>query len=95
MTTYYVSIGNSDDKLSQQNWARFQASVLNTIRTHADEIHGEWFSTPTSGYQNMCICYEASTLERQGHIRSDLRNLAQLFNQDSIALARALTEFIK
>lgn len=93
--TYYVSIGNSDNKLTQVDWSLFQTSVLRVIQTYAEQIHGVWYSAPTSAFQNMCIGYEVYEKDRQNKIRSELRQLAYAHKQDSIALAKAETEFIK
>lgn len=91
--TVYVSIGNSDDKLTQQRWAAYWATVRRVVLAYADRVHGEWMSAPVAPYQNACICLEvwhpaAATL------RAELQRAAREFGQDSIAWAEAVTEFI-
>lgn len=81
----YISIGNSDDKLSQARWAAFWSLVNINIRAHAKAVHGAWLSLPNSGYQNACWC-----IEPQGNhtrFRNTLRDIAQEFEQDSITWA--------
>lgn len=93
--TYYVSIGNSDDKLSQVKWAQFQASVLCTVQIYANKIHGVWYSLPVTPFQNMCIAFECHEPERLESVKAHLRILAGQYQQESIAFAKAETEFIR
>lgn len=89
----YISIGNSDDKLTQAQWSEFIAEVDDAIRL-APEIHGRWFSAPQSPYQNACWCIDRISPDRVRLLKSKLQELASCFNQDSIAWADASTEFI-
>lgn len=85
-STVYISIGNSDDKLTQAQWSEYQAGLLALAEWWASQIHGVWFSEPKSPYQNMCVCAEID--ERAvDDLREHLRNLARKFNQDSVAWA--------
>lgn len=94
MLTVYASIGNSDDKLTQYRWGVYVQSFLNTIRRHASQVHGEWYSAPDAPWQNACCCFEV-TPDSAITIRQDLNELRILHEQDSIAWAVApLTEFI-
>lgn len=93
--TYYVTIGNSDNKLTQVNWAMFQGSLLRTIQTYANEIRGTWYSLPVVPFRNMCIGFEVYESDRLDKIKSELRILAEQYDQDSIALATAETELVK
>jgi hypothetical protein len=91
--TVYVSIGNSDDKLGQAEWAAFAATVRGAVHDWAAEIHGEWVSLPWSSYQNACWCIEVA-----GHsvdpLKRTLSAHAKKYRQNSIAWAPAVTEFI-
>ena len=89
--TAYVSIGNSDDKLSQAAWAVFLGSVREVLRRHASAIHGEWYSAPDAGYQNACFCIEI-TMERDldvkvALVQMQLERIRQDYLQDSVAWA--------
>jgi hypothetical protein len=95
----YVTIGNSDDKLTQEEWAQFYSLVNRTIRRVADDIHGQWVSSPTSVYQNACWCfvlpddgYLVSEVRRK--LRDELKRLAREYRQDSIAWAEAEVELL-
>ena len=92
----YVSIGNSDDKLKQVDWAAFHATVNRCILTARGYrgMHGRWVSEPTSPWQNACWCFEIRDSDME-FLKKDLRSLAQEFDQDSIAWAQApVTEFL-
>ena len=92
----YVSIGNSDDKLTQQEWARFLAAMWHALHHAADTtVHGEWHSSPTAAYQNACWCLEFAHDGNARAFKAQLRHFAATFRQDSIAWAEApSTEFI-
>ena len=85
----YISIGNSDDKLTQQRWARFLIDVqfaVNEAVADGGEIHGAWFSQPLSVYQNACFCADIPDLKVPG-LKSLLITLAAEYQQNSIAWA--------
>lgn len=95
----YVSIGNSDDKLSQAEWAAFYRDVCLAIRFESDihgkpVIHGQWVSEPASAWQNACWCVELN-FRLQHRLRQVLSLIAREYRQDTIAWAEAKTEFIK
>lgn len=91
--TAYISIGNSDDKLSQYEWKRFVSLVRDVVRTDTSDVHGEWFSASDSMYQNACWCVEVKEGDAPG-MKANLASIAAYFKQDSIAWAVAETEFI-
>ncbi len=87
----YVSIGNSDDKLTQKEWMMFIRAVREQLRERWD-FHGEWFSAPDSEWQNANWCVELNDVFPERVMRELLRNLASSFGQDSIALVVAEPE---
>jgi hypothetical protein len=90
----YISIGNSDDKLPQKDWAAFVQDVHDTITDGTLKIHGQWFSAPTSAYQNACWCAEVHDPDAWS-LKTGLADLAVAYMQDSIAWAEApTTEFL-
>lgn len=89
----YVSIGNSDDKLSQKRWFEFVRNVDSVVRLRSLEVHGAWFSNPVSPYQNACWCFEIWPSEAR-ILKTELAMLAHDFGQDSITWAPAKVEFI-
>lgn len=93
-TTVYVSIGNSDDKLGQAGWSQYVTEVNGLVRDHAEFIYGEWYSEPSSRYQNACIA-AAVPDEIVGELRRALTSIRIAFQQDSVAWAEVpKTEFI-
>src|SRR5688572_8500137 len=100
--TIYVSIGNSDDKLSQQEWSNFvmlvDAKLTPDGYNGIDERHGNWRSNPDEPWQNACWCVaiEHEDPAVVAELKGSLAKLASRFRQDSIAWAEApVTEFIK
>ncbi|GIJ10747.1 hypothetical protein ACFFMR_18955 [Micromonospora andamanensis] len=91
--TVYISIGNSDDKLTQNLWAHFYALVEYHIRDHAQQIHGRWQSVPSDPWQNACWCIQIAPMHAE-ELRRKLAREAKAFRQDSIAWAVANTEFL-
>lgn len=57
-TTLYISIGNSDDHLTQAEWAEYCAAVDSTLVHAATQVHGRWHSLPSDAVQNACWCIE-------------------------------------
>jgi hypothetical protein len=94
----YISIGNSDDKLTQQDWAEFIARVDGMLRTTVRktvQIHGHWFSAPDSVWQNCCWCIEIEGEESVDFLKGYLAGCCKIYNQDSVAWAVApVTEFL-
>lgn len=83
----YISIGNSDDKLTQAEWSTFYKRTDAEISTFAEEIHGRWISDPVSRYQNACWCIEINNSIDMDDLRDVLAQIAVKFKQNSIAWA--------
>jgi hypothetical protein len=92
--TVYVTVGNSDDKLTQKEWAAFVLRVHTALERRSLRMHGAWLSATASAWQNACWCVEV-TPERVVSLKQDLRLLAREFRQDSIAWSEApMVEFL-
>lgn len=94
LLTVYVSIGNSDDKLTQARWSVFWEQVNSEVRGRARQVYGDWLSLPNAPYQNACIAFAVDRGDA-APLKKHLRDLAALYGQDSIAWAEARTEFIE
>ena len=92
-TTVYISIGNSDDRLTQRRWAELAWNVHSELEGRG-QLHGEWFSHSDSDFQNACWCIEFPDHQTADLVRSLLANIGRQFSQESIAFATAETEFI-
>lgn len=88
----YISIGNSDDKLTQEQWYDYIIEVIRTVSV--GHIHGAWYSEPASKYQNACWCVEFKTSNDVYQAKEALKIIRGNYRQDSIAWAVAETEFI-
>jgi hypothetical protein len=91
VSTVYVSVDNSDDKLSQQDWFQFVRTVFRFLANEAHHVHGEWFSVPDSRYQNACVCVEFAPDAHLDNVRETLAHIAEQFEQDAIAWAVAVS----
>jgi hypothetical protein len=94
MRTVYVSIGNSDHKLSDEQWLEFRnlTHELLTDLGLTSAVHGAWQSFVPK-YVNACWCVEVKP-EHEDVIKQTLSDLARKFAQDSVAWAVADTEFL-
>jgi hypothetical protein len=94
LITVYVSIGNSDDKLTQARWSVFHDQVVFACRNLARRVYGDWLSVPNAPFQNACIAFGIYP-DDVAPLKKELRDLAAMYGQDSIAWAEARTEFIE
>ena len=90
----YISIGNSDDKLTQQRWAAFIDATREFLTGNRGmalggrpwQIHGEWYSRPDHPWQNANWCVEINDVD-QRYLYQQMAEHARLYDQDSIAVA--------
>ncbi|MEU5258966.1 hypothetical protein [Amycolatopsis sp. NPDC021455] len=93
MSVVYISIGNSDDRLSQLKWASYIHEFRAIMRLIPTEILGDWYSAPDSPYQNACIA--AVPDAGRDRLRQELELLRTQYDQKSIAWAECPeTEFL-
>lgn len=90
----YISIGNTDDKLSQKQWHDYVNDVNGTIEMYADKIHSYCFSLPNAPWQNCIWCCDFALAIDEKCCKEDLASLAGNYGQDSIAWGPSQTEFI-
>lgn len=93
MKTICVQIGNSDNKLTQEEWARFTEQVNEDIRCRTWETHFNGSSDSRSQYQNACWVFEIED-EYVFALKQELRSTGHYFHQTSIAFMEGETEFI-
>lgn len=90
----YISIGNSDDRLTQAEWSAYVAGIRGVINAWTKTVHGAWLSAPDSRWQNACWCIELEDETYARDMRDALAKIRQHYRQDSVAWAAADTEFI-
>lgn len=90
----YVSIGNSDDKLTQREWTTYVNDVevlLAWMAQRYGTMHGNWRSLPDAPWQNACWCVEFNDVDlapgKIDQLQAELVKLADRYRQDSIVWA--------
>lgn len=94
MITVHAAIGNSDDKLSQQDWSEYVHEFQQAMQSLTREVYGVWFSAPDSVYQNCCIAAGVTTPDMTAALRDALVKLRHKYGQESIAMNISSTEFV-
>ena len=84
--TVYITIGNSDNRLTQQRWSAFIADLLTVVQEYSTQIYGPWYSSPTTPLQNACVGVVVS-VHHVDRMRARLTELRHEYSQDSIAWA--------
>jgi hypothetical protein len=98
--TAVISIGNSDDKLKQEEWSQYVSDVHDFIMRWRFPIYFHGLSVGSAPWQNACWILDARDLfgEPGGMaidiLRKELHVLAKKYKQDSIALLLGDTEFV-
>ena len=92
MTTI-IQIGNSDNKLSQLQWASFFNLVDEEVQRRAEKIHFSGTSLPNVGWQNAAWIFEIGAQNKEG-LKKALVELCEIFSQDSIAMTEGNTYFL-
>lgn len=96
MKTITIQIGNSDNKLTQQEWSAFIYHVFDDllcVMPNAEQIHFSGGSNPAAKWQNYCWVFNLDD-ERIPEMREWLSSAAYQFKQDSIAMTVGDTEFV-
>lgn len=93
MKTIVIGIGNSDDKLTQVEWADFVIEIKNCINAFCGTIHFFGGSATWGYFQNVTWiveCHEDFLKE----FAKELSSIRSEFKQDSIAWIEGHTIFI-
>ena len=92
MKTVVIQIGNTDDKLSQLMWSAFIHAVADKVYHRAKQVHFSGYSDPSETWQNAAWIFEISE-EESLRLWGEMKVLASLYNQDSIAWTEGNTIF--
>lgn len=95
--TVHVAIGNSDNRLTQEEWSNYVHEVDLLVHSSAPHVHGTWFSPTDSPFQNACWSFEVlgdSHLWSRLAVQRVLREIAGRYRQDSIAWNESETVFL-
>lgn len=88
-----IQIGNTDNKLTQQEWSEFIYDVEVTIKHWSSQIYFSGFSRPDVSWQNACWIFSCTELDAIG-VQEQLVDIREIYKQDSIAWSELTTEFI-
>lgn len=92
MKTVAIQIGNSDDKLTQKQWACFVLELRAMIEERA-QIHFWGASVNYEPWQNLCcVCEMYDNAVHTFKVR--LASLREKYQQDSAAVLIGETEFV-
>lgn len=93
MKSFVVLIGNSDDKLSQKEWANFQKRIAEVVNQLSDEVHFCGSSNPLDQWQNMCTVSSVRD-SNVDLLRSSISYILGVYNQESAAVIIGGVEFM-
>lgn len=89
MTTAIIQIGNTDNKLTQQEWSEFVHKI--SILMNPFKVHFRGGSAPDAPWQNYCWVFET---DWRFDVKESLKELSHAYKQDSIAYTTGETEFL-
>ena len=94
-TTVAIQIGNSDDKLTQKQWAMFVAELRDHVERCDCKIHFWGASVNYEPWQNLCcICGVPSRDGLLERFTRGITNIRKRYDQDSAAVLIGETLFI-
>jgi exo-beta-1,3-glucanase (GH17 family) len=91
--TVTIQIGNSDDKLTQSEWAEYVNEVKKAVELNCTIVHFFGGAETWKPWQNVCWiigCSDYMILT----FKDVLTRIRLKYNQDSIAFSISNTEFI-
>jgi hypothetical protein len=91
--TVSVQIGNSDNKLTQEEWSKFCECTDRTIRAWCDGVHFSGGSRWDAAWQNACWVAAVDDLKIPC-LQDDLTKVRKRYRQDSVAVLIGETAFI-
>jgi hypothetical protein len=91
--TIVVLIGNSDNKLSQQDWAKYICEVKKLVSIYSQTIFFSGGSSYDEPRQNACFVFDCdeSTVEV---LKEQLAVVRVQFNQEAAAVVTGVTKFV-
>lgn len=94
MKTITLQIGNTDDKLSQQEWSSFVIEVSVIVEANATNTH--FFGAPSNWFlwQNVAWVIDFDNEEVERIFKNKLIGIRKKYKQDSVAWTEGDTQFI-
>lgn len=91
--TATIQIGNSDDKLTQKQWAQFIGAVDDSLMRLTIRFHFRGQSPGDAAWQNACWVVEIEW-RREQRLKKALATIAAYHGQDAIAYTLGRTQFV-
>lgn len=88
-----IQVGNSDNKLTQGDWANFVAGMRHAISCNVYRIHFQGGSDWDAPWQNCCWVCEVN-LDQIEPLKTVITTIRKQYKQDSAAVMFGRTEFI-
>ena len=88
--TVVIQIGNSDDRLTQSEWAKFVNDMNHIVENHADEIHFFGGSSNWENRQNACWIFTSDVVPE---LLQNIKPIRQNYKWESVAVTRGCTQF--
>lgn len=88
-----VQAGNSDNKLTQQEWAEFVATIDMIVDEYQTVRHFFGGSITWAKWQNVCWVFEIDE-KHLNLLKGDLRKERTAYRQDSVCVLSGEAEFV-
>lgn len=95
VVTAYITIGNSDDKLSQNLWHLYCRKTEGLVKLYAQQVFIAGYSLSNAKHQNAIFGFAITRRGLDDGLVPTLREVARTYKQDSIALVVGNTEMIR
>ena len=94
MKTVTLQIGNSDDKLSQQEWSGYVRSVAEALDDWRVQIHFAGSSPADTPWQNYAWVFIPKDPGEISDIRYSIKVVREAYRQESVAWTEGETQFV-
>ena len=88
-----VQAGNSDNKLTQQEWSDFVRQLDAILDAHETARHFFGGSETYAKWQNVCFVCEVKAEELES-LKESLKDCREFYHQDSVCLLVGKAEFV-
>ncbi len=88
-----IQIGNSDNKLTQQEWSSF-CKEIDSIVSNTIPVHFSGHSLPNKPWQNACWVGEYTEEDAVQRMLSRIKLCRETYKQDSVAVTFGTTQLI-
>ena len=95
MKTVTLQIGNSDDKLTQQEWSNFVTEMGGIVSIFAEQVHFHGGSPFGAPWQNAAWIFTPKMTEHtERGFRDMVQSIRAKFRQESVAVTIGETKFV-